>query len=447
MIIVVPDMAEEVESNPPGQLTGSQTGADTADAIVHGSMFALLRGNRDFRVYTMATSLSSFAAEILTVAVGWKIYDISGSALDLGLVGLVQFLPSFVLVFLTGAAADLYPRRTIILYCLICEFVFTAGIFLVAGGIPGLVLHQVWPILVLISGLAVGRAFLAPAAQAIAPNLVRREEISTAVACSTAAWQSSVIVGPAIGGVLYGVAPAFAYGTGLAMVLIALLAIYRLRHREQIKASEENFFAAMIGGFRYMREEKVVLGASTLDLFAVLLGSTVTLLPIYARDILTVGPWGLGLLRAGMGIGALGMALYLGWKPLRRRAGPIMFVTVTIFGLATIVLGLSRSLPLSILALVVMGASDMISVYIREVLIQLWTPDRLRGRVTAVYGLGISASNELGSFRAGLVASLIGATQATILGGACTVAVAGLWARWFPKLRHQDDLTRGGNLH
>jgi MFS family permease len=412
--------------------------------VIHGTMFSLLGGNHDFLAYTIATFLSSLAAEILTVAVGWKIYDISGSALDLGLVGLVQFLPSFILVFITGAAADLFPRKMIVLWCLVCEFAFTFGIFLVAGDFPGFVLHQVWPVLSLIAGLAIGRAFLSPAAQALAPNLVRREEIATAITCSTSAWQLSVIAGPALGGVLYGVAPVFAYGTGLAMVIIALLAVCTIGYHEQARVRDRHFIRAMVGGFRYMLEEKVVLGASTLDLFAVLLGSTTALLPIYARDILTVGPWGLGLLRAGMGIGALAMALYLGWRPLRRRAGPVMFITVAIFGLATITLGLSRSLPLSILALVVMGASDMISVYIREVLIQLWTPDHLRGRVTAVYGLGITASNELGGFRAGLVASLMGAVRATVLGGACTVAVAGLWALWFPKLRRQDDLTRAG---
>jgi len=438
----VPDLPEGADTKATGSVSRHPPDHELTTVAIHGSMFALLRGNRDFRAYTAATFLSSLAAEILTVAVGWKIYDISGSALDLGLVGLVQFLPSLILVFFTGAAADLYQRRTIILWCLVCEFVFTAGIFLVAGGVPGIVLHQVWPILGLIGGLAVGRAFLSPAAQAIAPNLVRRAEISTAIACSTSAWQSSVIAGPAIGGVLYGVSPTFAYGTGLVMVLVALLAVCRIGHREQMKPSEEHFITAMVGGFRYMRAEKVVLGASTLDLFAVLLGSTVTLLPIYARDILVVGPWGLGLLRAGMGVGALGMAFYLGWKPLRRKAGPIMFATVVVFGLSTIVLGLSRSLPLSVLALTVMGASDMISVYIREVLIQLWTPDHLRGRVTAVYGLGITASNELGSFRAGLVASFIGAAPATMLGGICTTAVAVLWSRWFPKLRRQDDLTR-----
>lgn len=417
-------------------------GRDETATLIHNTMFALLKGNRDFRRYALAIFLSSLAAEILTVAIGWKIYDISGSALDLGLVGLVQFLPSFILVFVTGAVADLYPRKKIILYCLISEFAFTLGIFLVAGDFSGFVQHQVWPILILIAGIAVGRAFLSPAAQAVAPNLVRREEISTAIACSTAAWQLSVIAGPAMGGVLYGVAPALAYGTGLAMVAIALLAVIGIAHRDQVRPSERHIVQAMIGGFRYMLMEKVVLGASTLDLFAVLLGSTVTLLPIYARDLLAVGPWGLGLLRAGMGIGALATAFYLGWRPIKRRAGAIMFVTVAVFGFATIGLGVSRSLPLSVLALVVMGASDMISVYIREVLIQLWTPDHLRGRVTAVYSLGIAASNELGSFRAGLVASLIGAVQATVLGGGCTLGVAALWSLWFPKLRRQDDLTR-----
>ncbi|HVJ42725.1 MAG TPA: MFS transporter [Dongiaceae bacterium] len=408
----------------------------------NGGMLSLLRGNRDFCAYTIVLFLSSLAAEILTVAVGWKIYDISGSALDLGLVGLVEFLPSFVLVFITGTIADLYSRRTIVFWCLVCEFTFTFALFLVAGGIPATATHQVWPMLALIAGLAVGRAFLSPAAQAMAPNLVRREEISTAIACSTVAWQLSVIAGPAMGGVLYGIAPAFAYITGLVMVGIALCAVLLISRRAQPRHGEQDIVKGMIGGLHYMLKERVVLGASTLDLFAVLFGSVTTLLPIYARDILVVGPWGLGLLRAGMGMGALLTAVYLGFRPLRRRAGPIMFATVGIFGLATVALGLSRWLPLSILALIIMGASDMVSVYIREVLIQLWTPDHLRGRVTALYGLGIIASNELGGFRAGLVASLIGAVQATILGGGCTLAVAGLWMHWFPKLRRQDQLSR-----
>lgn len=414
----------------------------TDGQAIEGGMVRLLRRNRNFLAYIIVLFLSSLAAEILTVAIGWRIYDISGRALDLGLVGLVQFLPSFVLVFITGAVADLYSRRSIILCCLVSEFVFTLAIFFVANGVPAFAQNQVWPILALIAGLAVGRAFLSPAAQSLAPNLVERHEISTAIACSTATWQLSVIAGPAIGGVLYGFAPAFAYGMGLSMVGVALVAAVCIAHREQPRPREQGIAQALIGGFRYMLQEKVVLGASTLDLFAVLLGSVAVLLPIYARDILAVGPWGLGFLRAGMGIGALVTALYLGWRPIRRKAGPIMFVTVGIFGLATIGLGFSKSLPLSILALVIMGASDMVSVYIREVLIQLWTPDHLRGRVTALYGLGIIASNELGGFRAGLVASLIGAVPATLAGGCCTVVVALLWSRWFPKLRRQDALSR-----
>ena len=413
------------------------------DQAGEGGMVPLLRRNRDFLAYTIVLFFSSLAVEILTVAIGWRIYDISGRAFDLGLVGLVQFIPSFVLVFVTGAVADLFSRRSIIFCCLVSEFVFTTAIFMVASGFPAFAQNQVWPILVLIAGLAIGRAFLSPAAQALAPNLVARHEISTAIACSTAAWQLSVIAGPAIGGVLYGIAPAFAYRSGLAMVAVSLIAVLCIKRREQPRPREQEITQALIGGFHYMPKEKVVLGASTLDLFAVLLGSVTVLLPIYARDILVVGPWGLGLLRAGMGLGALATALYLGWRPIRRRAGPIMFVTVVIFGAATVCLGLSRSLPLSVLALVIMGASDMVSVYIREVLIQLWTPDHLRGRVTALYGLGIIASNELGGFRAGLVAGLIGAVPATLLGGTCTVLVAGLWSRWFPKLRRQDALSRG----
>ncbi|HWT98701.1 MAG TPA: MFS transporter, partial [Terriglobales bacterium] len=289
------------------------------DQAGEGGMVPLLRRNRDFLAYTIVLFFSSLAVEILTVAIGWRIYDISGRAFDLGLVGLVQFIPSFVLVFVTGAVADLFSRRSIIFCCLVSEFVFTTAIFMVASGFPAFAQNQVWPILVLIAGLAIGRAFLSPAAQALAPNLVARHEISTAIACSTAAWQLSVIAGPAIGGVLYGIAPAFAYRSGLAMVAVSLIAVLCIKRREQPRPREQEITQALIGGFHYMPKEKVVLGASTLDLFAVLLGSVTVLLPIYARDILVVGPWGLGLLRAGMGLGALATALYLGWRPIRRR--------------------------------------------------------------------------------------------------------------------------------
>jgi MFS family permease len=336
----------------------------------------------------------------------------------------------------TGAVADRYPRKAIITLCMVSELVFTLGIFAVAST----ALTHVWPILLLAAGLAVGRAFMNPAALAMAPNLVERSQIPSAIACSTAAWQLSSIAGPALGGLLYGIAPAAAYSVAVAMALVGTLSVIAIRLVEEPRARESSARDSLIGGFSFVLKEKVVLGACTLDLFAVLLGSATTLLPVFAASL--VGEvWALGLLRAGIGIGALLMTFYLGWKPIRRHAGKIMFATVGVFGAATIVFSLSHSIVLSIAALIVMGASDMISVYIREVLVQLWTPDSLRGRVNAVYMLMITASNELGGFRAGGSAWLFGAVPATVLGGGCILAVAALWARWFPALRQADDLT------
>jgi MFS family permease len=398
--------------------------------------FSVLR-RRNFFLYALATLLGSFGAEILIVAIGWRIYEISHNPVDLGLVGLVQFLPNCALVLVTGAVADRYPRKTIVLLCMLAELVFTIGIFLVANA----ELTHVWPILLLVAGLAVGRAFINPAALAMAPALVERSQIPSAIACSTAAWQLSSIAGPALGGVLYGIAPAAAYSVAVAMALVGTVAVVFIRLKEERRTHDESAWNSLIGGFSFVMKEKVVLGACTLDLFAVLLGSTSALLPMFAKDILVTGPWGLGLLRAGIGIGALCMTFYLGWKPIRKHAGTIMFVAVAIFGLGTIVFSLSHSIGLSIMALIVMGASDMISVYVREVLVQLWTPDALRGRVNAVYMLMITASNELGAARAGASAAMFGAVAATLLGGGCILAVAGLWAKWFPALRKADDLT------
>lgn len=400
------------------------------------SVLTVLR-NRDFLRFEISVTLATLAAEILTVSVGWMIYDISRDPFDLGLVGLVQFLPTLLLVLVTGTVADSFPRHRIIIACLAVEFIVIFGIFLVHEGGN----HQIWPILCLIALLGAGRAFYSPAAHALAPNLVKREEIGAAIACSTASWQCGAIAGPALGGFLYGISPTFAFGTALAMIVISMISAFGIRRIDPARSREEDMVSAILGGFRYMLREKVVLGATTLDLFAVLLGSTVVLLPIYARDILIGSPWELGMLRAAIGVGALAMAIYLGIYPIRRRAGHIMFAAVAVFGLGTIVFGLSTSLYLSVAALALMGASDMISVYIREVLIQLWTPDEVRGRVTAVNFVLINASNELGTFRAGYSASLFGAVFATVAGGICTLAVTMLWIWWFPKLRRADDLS------
>jgi MFS family permease len=404
---------------------------------VGANAISVLR-NRDFRLYAIHSLLAQLAAEIMIVAIQWSIYDVSHRPLYLGLVGLVQFLPSCLLVLVTGTVADRFPRRRILALTMVSEFVFVLGIFLVARA----GLREVWPILALIAGLAAGRAFGNPAALALAPNLVERSQIPAAVATSTSAWQLSSIAGPALGGVLYNFSPNVAYVTALVMVFVSGLAVFGIRKREEIRAPEEpSTVDSLIGGFRFVLRQKVVLGASSLDLFAVLLGSTTALLPVYAHDIFARSASGLGFFRAGVGIGALIMALYLSVRPIRHRAGHIMFVAVAIFGVGTIAFGFSHWIGVSIVALIIMGASDMISVYVREVLVQLWTPDELRGRVNAVYMLMITASNELGGFRAGASAAMFGPVTAVVAGGVCTLGVAALWARLFPALRQADDLT------
>ncbi|WP_374368047.1 MFS transporter [Dongia sp.] len=405
------------------------------------TMLSVLR-NRDFLLFEVNGVFGNLAAEILTVAVTWMIYDRTGDAFLLGLTGIVQFAPVLLLVLVTGSVADRYSRRNILIGCIGVEFVAILGIALVAESGD----HTIWPIMGFLALLGAGRAFYSPAAHALAPNLVKREEIGAAIGCSTASWQFCSIAGPALGGLLYGISAFFAFATALVMVAIAALATFSIRPVPQRgtdgrAVTERNMLTSLFGGIRYMKAEKIVLGATTLDLFAVLFGTTIILLPIYARDILVAGPWELGVLRAAIGVGALVMALCLGLYPIRRRAGHLMFAAVALFGLGTIVFGLSHSLILSVAALALMGASDMVSVYIREVLIQLWTPDDLRGRVGAVNGMLVNASNELGAFRAGSVAGLIGPIEATVLGGISTLAITALWMLWFPKLRQADDIS------
>lgn len=393
--------------------------------------------HRAYVFYLLAVGLAGFAVQIMSVSVGWQIYDISRNPADLGLAGLVQFLPPLFLVLLTGLAADRFSRRLIMALCLALEAACAAALFVFTAASPSVV----WPIFAILATLGVARAFLNPAADALAPNLLPREAIAHGISLSSMIWQAGTIMGPVLGGLLYGVSGLVAYGTaaaliGLAAVSVMLIGPVKGREGRKEPASLETLFA----GFRFIRSEKIVLGAISLDLFAVLLGGAVALMPVYARDILHAGPLGLGLLRAAPGIGALVVALWLAKHGIRDRAGHVLFVFVALFGLFTVVFGLSRWIPLSIAALMLMGASDMVSVYVRETLMQLWTPDAVRGRVTAVNRVFIGASNELGEFRAGFVAAAIGAVAAVVLGGLGTMAVAGLWARWFPSLREARRL-------
>jgi MFS family permease len=388
--------------------------------------------HRKFVHYLLAIGCASFAVQIMSVSVGWQIYDITRDPLDLGYAGLAQFLPPLLLVLVTGLVADRFNRRYIMAACLGLEALCALGLLVFTLSHPTGVL----PVFGILVVLGIARAFLNPASDALAPNLVPREAIAHAISLTTMVWQTANIAGPVAGGLLYAVAGEVAYGVALALVAFAALLVLTIGSVAQPNhAGEEMTLSTLFAGFAYIRKERIVLGAISLDLFAVLLGGAVALLPVYARDILEVGPWGLGLLRAAPGIGAILMALYLARYGIRDRAGVILFVCVAGFGVFTIVFGLSTSVPLSIAALVLMGACDMVSVYIRETILQLWTPDEVRGRVNAVNRVFIGGSNELGEFRAGVMAAWIGTVAAVTFGGAGTMAVAGLWSRWFPELR------------
>ncbi|WP_374330488.1 MFS transporter [Aestuariivirga sp.] len=386
-----------------------------------------------FVLYWVAIGCTSFAVQIMSVSVGWEIYDITRDPLYLGYVGLVQFLPPLLLVLVTGLAADRFNRRLIMAACLGLEALCALGLLLFTLDHPS----NVTPVFGILVLLGIGRAFMNPASDALAPNLVPKAAIAHAISLTTMIWQTANIAGPVAGGLLYGLAGEVAYGVALVLVATAAVLVLLIgRVPQQREADkEETTLNSLFAGFHFIRREKLVLGAISLDLFAVLLGGAVALLPVYARDILDVGPWGLGMLRAAPGVGAVTMALYLARYGIKDHAGRILFVFVALFGFFTMVFGLSTSVPLSIVALVLMGACDMVSVYIRETLLQLWTPDEVRGRVNAVNRVFIGASNELGEFRAGVVARLIGAVAAVALGGAGTMGVAFFWSRWFPELR------------
>ncbi len=396
--------------------------------------------HRPYVFYLLSVGLAGFAVQIMSVSVGWQIYDITRDPLDLGIVGLVQFMPPLLMVLFTGLAADKFNRRLIMSICLGIEVLCALG--LVAFTLSKSV--NILPVFGILAVLGFARAFLNPAADALAPNLLPKEAIAHGISLNSMVWQTGTILGPVAGGLLYGVSGEVAYGTATALVLIAVCCVGLIGHVPQSNHAEQSSLETLFAGFKFIRSEKIVLGAISLDLFAVLLGGAVALMPIYARDILQVGPWGLGLLRAAPGIGALVMAAWLARYGIKRNAGIILFVFVAAFGFFTMVFGLSTWVPLSIGALAMMGACDMISVYVRETLMQLWTPDAVRGRVNAVNRVFIGASNELGEFRAGFVAAGIGAVAAVTVGGAGTMLVAGLWAKWFPELRKAKKLDGNG---
>jgi MFS family permease len=392
--------------------------------------------HRGFAFIFAVQVLASMGRQIIAVAVGWQVYNLTNDPADLGLVGLFQFAPAFLLVLVTGAAADRFNRRMIAAFCLAGEGLCAAAIlfFTWYGSIT------VGIIFVLLFLFGTFRAFMNPAAKSLIPNLVPERELSSAVALSSSSWELAVIVGPAIGGLLYVFGAEVAYGAALIFFVVGAACAALIPKPVQRRVPEPATWRSLSAGVRYIWTEKIVLGAITLDLFAVLIGGAVALFPVYARDILDVGPGGLGLMHSSMGVGALVTALYLTSRPIRDNVGVVMFVATFIFGLCTVVFAVSTIAWLSMLMLVVMGAGDMISVYVRQTLVQLRTPDQLRGRVNSAATVVTGASNEIGGFRAGMVAALIGVVPAVVLGGIGTIAITALWAYKFPELRRVRHL-------
>jgi MFS family permease len=413
----------EADSQPPG-----------ATAAPHHPRGAFR--HRGFVLFWAARLCAIFASQIVSVAVGWQVYDLTRNPFDLGLVGLVQFAPALMLVLVTGAVADRFNRRIIVAICMVAEAGCAVAILILT--LSGTV--SVGAIFAVLFVFGIARAFMNPASQSLIPNLVPTEDLASAIALSASSWQVGTILGPVAGGLLYGLAAESAYGVAAALFVAAGILVVLVPRPPQKRLPEPANWSTVVAGFRYVWHEKIVFGAISLDLFAVLLGGAVALLPAYARDILDVGPWGLGLLRSASGIGAVAMALYLTWRPVKDHAGLIMFAAVGVFGAAILVFGVSTIVWLSVVALALAGAADMVSVYVRETLIQLWTPDALRGRVNAVNMVFVGASNELGEFRAGSFAALIGVVPAVVMGGVGTIGVAFLWAWLFPELRRARHL-------
>jgi MFS family permease len=385
-----------------------------------------------------------------TVAVGWQVYALRHDPLDLGLVGLSQFLPFIPLVLVAGHAADRLNRRKILVACYSMQAL--CALLLLAFTLRGP--HIVWPVLAVMILFGIARAFSMPSSQAIVPTLVPSESFGNAVALSSSSFQVATIAGPTLGGILYLGGPQTVYVVVAVLLAFAavLMGLAKLRYasiaavcklaRKPSGPAAADSWHAVLEGLKFVRSRPVVLGAMSLDLFAVLLGGATALLPAYARDVLHVGPTGLGLLRTAPGIGAAFAAAVLAFSPMVRHVGRWMFGGVALFGVATVIFGLSQTFLVSLCALLLLGVGDMASVYIRHMLVQLQTPDAIRGRVSAVNGVFIGASNELGEFESGVTAAWFGLVPAVVIGGIATLLVAGLWTLWFPALRTIDRFPR-----
>jgi len=395
----------------------------------------------DFVSYSIGRFCIVAALEMQSVAVAWQVYEITKRPLDLGLIGLAQFLPGIAAFLPAGHAVDRLDRRRLLISCYVGFAICSALLLLFALQGP----RSVYPIYGVVVLLGTIRSFNFPASRALLPQLVPEEHFSNAVAWSSSVFQGATILGPTFGGVMYAAfhGPAAVYGIAVVTALGAGFSMVQIKAREKPRPREPMNLRTVLAGFRYIWQQKLVLGSISLDLFAVLLGGAVALLPVYAREILHVGPWGLGLLRSAPGVGAALTAILVAHRPINSRSGPTMLWCVAGFGVCTIIFGISHNFVLSLLALLLVGATDMISVIIRAILVQLGTPDEMRGRVNAVDMIFIGASNQLGEFESGITAHWFGTVPAVILGGVGTLVVIALWARMFPELRRTSSVGFG----
>jgi MFS family permease len=393
----------------------------------------------DFSLYQLARFLIVAGLEMQSVAVGWQIYEITKRPLDLGLVGLAQFSPGILLFLVTGHAADTFNRRNLLMTCYAGFGVCSALLLFYA--LSGL--RTVIPMYAIVVLLGVVRSFNNPASRSLLPQIIPEEHLQNAIAWNSSVNQGGTILGPSLGGLIYAVAkgPAAVYTTSMLAAAGAVFLMTQIKLHIKARPREPLSLKSVLAGLRYIGEKKIILGSISLDLFAVLLGGAVALLPVFASEILRTGPWGLGLLRASPAIGAGSMALLLAHRPFRSRAGLTMLWCVGGFGAFTILFGISRSLVLSMAALILVGSMDMVSVVVRSTLVQLATPDEMRGRVSAVEMIFIGASNEIGQFESGLTAQWFGAVPAVIMGGVGTLLITALWAWNFPELRRVEKLS------
>ena len=412
---------------------------------------------RDFHFYLIARACGTLAVQMQTVAVGWQVYSFTRNPLDLGWIGLSQFLPFLVLVLPAGHVADHYDRRRIVTACYLLNALCALALLVFTrwGVVPSPV-HDLatspaiatspLPIFAVMTLLGVSRAFVMPTTQALLPNLVERDSFARAMALNQSVFQVTTIIGPTIGGVLYLAGAQIVYSAVALLIIVAtvLTAMLRRGGRNDVPAQAPTL-QSLFSGLSFVRSRPIVLGAISLDLFAVLFGGATALLPVYARDVLHAGPTGLGVLRTAPGVGAAICAAVLALRPLVRHVGPWLFAGVIAFGLATITFGISTNMIVTVIALAVLGAGDMVSVYLRHLLVQLETPDEIRGRVSAVNAVFIGASNELGEFESGVTAAWWGTVRAVVIGGLATLTVAACWAIWFPQLRSLDRLPKGSD--